>query len=745
MKIQSIFLFLAGILLPALSSAQDVSKIYGIVTNEKEERLIGATVYWEDTKVGTSTDIEGQFWLPKRSNEGVIMVKYVGYEPAQVTVLPGEDSLWIEVSGVALLNEVTVSERSFDNKVSTLETRNIESISSKELRKAPCCNLSESFETNGGVDVVYSNAVTGVKEIQMLGLRGVYSQFMVENRPTMNGIATPFAFEMVPGTWLESIQLAKGASTVKNGYAGISGQVNAELVKPHLDVPVFVNAFSSSEGRGELNLHLNKKGKGNFSNGLLLHGSAVRNRWDMNDDNFYDAPNRRQLNGLYRGWYETDGMCAQINVQAVTDRRLGGQINELPNSGGIFSVDQRNDRVEVWGKVGIEGLGGKPYKQVGNMFSASWHRANSLFGRNTYQATQRSMYFQSLYQTIIGTTDHQLVIAPSFQYDDIDEQVNEGDLSRTEVIPGAMVEYSFSRPNLKMEMPDLVLVLGARADWNSRFGWFFTPRMSAKYNFTPNSVVRVSGGYGYRSPNLMAENISLLAGNRALNFAKDLSYEAAWNYGVNYTQNFKIAGRSGSVTMDIYRTDFTRQILIDVDQSPTAIFFYNTPGASFANSALLMTQYNFFPGFDVKMAYKYNDVRATFSNGRLNTLPLVAKHRGLITMDYETPKKKWMFNTNIQITGPQRLPDNSQVPHDFVHDFPENSPTYALLNLQVTRRWGNFELYVGGENITNFQQHHAIIAANEPWSPYFNGSQIWAPMMGAVGYVGVRWEVKSEK
>ncbi len=744
MKIQSLFLFIAGFIFPALALAQDVSKIYGIVTNEKEERLIGATVYWADTKIGTVTDTEGQFWLPKRPNEGVITVKYVGYEPTEVTILPGEDSLWIEVAGVAVLQEVTVSERSFDNKVSTLSTRNIETIGSRELRKAPCCNLSESFETNGGVDVVYSNAVTGVKEIQMLGLRGIYSQFMVENRPTMNGIATPFAFEMVPGTWLESIQLAKGASTVKNGYAGISGQVNAELVKPHLDAPMFVNAFTSSEGRGELNLHLNKKGSKNYSNGLLLHGSAVRNRWDMNHDNFYDAPNRHQLNGLYRGWYESDGMCGQINVQAVTDRRLSGQIRELAGSDGLFSVDQRNDRVEVWGKLGIEGLGGKPYKQLGNMFSASLHRTNSLFGRNAYQAVQRSLYVQSLYQTIIQTTDHQLVIAPSFQYDDIDEKVNEGDLSRTEVIPGAMVEYTFNRPNLEMEMPDLVVVVGARADWNSRFGWLLTPRMSAKYNFTPDAVVRISAGYGYRSPNLMAENISLLASNRALNFAPGLSYEAAWNYGANFTQNFKIAGRSGSLALDVYRTDFTRQILVDVDQSPTTVFFYNTPGASFANSALLIAQYNFFPGFDLKLAYKYNDVRATFSNGRLNTLPLVAKHRGLITMDYETPNKRWMFNTNIQIIGPQRLPDNSAVPHEYVHDFPENSPTYALVNLQVTRRWGNFELYVGGENVGNFQQHHAIIAANEPWSPYFNGSQIWAPMMGAVGYLGVRWTVDAK-
>ncbi len=721
--------------------SQNSSPLKGIVTNEHEELLVGASVFWKDTKTGTVTDTAGRFSLPARDAEATLVVQYVGSSPAEIQVLPSENNLWIEVSGIAQLREVTVEGHGFDNKVSTLETRNVESIGSKELRKAPCCNLSESFETNGAVDVVYSNALTGVKEIQMLGLRGVYSQFMVENRPTMGGIATPFAFEYVPGTWLDGIQLAKGASTVKNGNAGISGQINTELVKPHLDKPVFVNAFTSTEGRGELNVHLNNKGKGKISNGLLLHGSFVENKWDMNDDNFYDSPSRQQLNGLYRVFYESPKMCAQFNVQALTDRRQGGQIAPFEGIPGLFSIDQNNDRVEVWGKVGYEGVGGKQYNQIGNMISASWHRTSALYGPNTYAAEQKSFYWQSLYQTIIGTTDHKIVVAPSLQYDDIQETVNEGDLSRREAVPGAMLEYTFSRPNLKLEIPDLVIVVGARADWNSRFDQLlFTPRVSAKYNFSQNSIVRVSAGRGYRSPNLMAENISLLASNRALNFADDLGLEEAWNYGVNFTQNFKVARRDASFSFDLYRTDFVQQILVDVDQSPTEVFFYNVDGKSFSNSLLATLQYSPFKGFDVKLAYKWNDVQATFSNGEMNTLPLVAKHRGLVTLDYTTPDKLWMFNTRVQIVGPQRLPDNSQVPHEYTHDFPEISPTYAIWNAQVTRRFGKkFEIYVGGENLNGYQQHAAIIAVEEPNSPYFNGSQIWAPIMGQVAYLGVRF------
>lgn len=732
-------IWILSLIFPLLLNAQAPKRIFGIVTNEKEELLVGATVRWDGTQLGAITDTLGRFWLPHQDKEAKLIVQYVGYTPAEVQVLPHEDSLWIEVSGVTALHEVTISEKGFDTRISTLETRNVERIQRNELRKAPCCNLSESFQTNGAADVTFSNALTGVKEIQMLGLRGIYGQFMVENRPTMGGIATPFAFEYIPGTWLDGIQLAKGASTVKNGYTGITGQINAELVKPHLDKPVFVNGFTSTEGRGEVNVHLNKKGKGPVSHGLLAHGSFVENRWDMNRDNFFDAPSRQQLNALYRTFYESGDWCGQINVQALTDRRQGGQMRPIEGIAGLFAVDQQNDRVEVWGKVGKEGLFSKPYNQIGNMASASWHRANSSFGSNRYTAEQKSLYWQSLYQTIIGTTDHQITVAPSVQYDRIAEKVNDSDLSRTEFVPGTMLEYTYSRPNLEMEIPDLVVVLGTRVDWNSRFGWFFTPRLSAKYNFSTESVVRISAGRGFRSPNLVAENISLLASNRPLHFAADLGYEDGWNYGVNFTQNFKALGRSGSFNLDLYRTDFTRQVLVDVDQSPTDVFFYNAAGQSFSNSLLATLQYNPVPGLDVKLAYKWNDVRATFSDGALRTLPLVAKHRGLITLDYTTPDKKWMFNTNIQIVGPQRLPDNSTIPHEYIHDFPETTPTYGLWSAQITRSWKNVEIYVGGENLTAFQQHAAIIAVSDPTSPYFNGSQIWAPIMGAVGYLGIRF------
>lgn len=754
-----IIVLTAGLLgiLATIVTAQPVSPpgafVSGIVTNEKEELLVGVSVFWKDTRKSTFTDENGAFSLPARDKEATLVVEYVGYQSAEVQVLPHETQLWIEVSGVKQLQEVTVSGRDFGTNISTIKPHNVEHITSKELRKAPCCNLSESFQTNGSIDVTYPNALTGIKEIQLLGLRGIYSQFLVENRPTMTGIATPFAFEYIPGTWLSGVDLAKGASSIKNGNNGITGQANAEIVKPDSDKPVFVNIFSSTEGRGEVNVHLNKKGELTH-NGLLLHGSFVENNWDMNRDHFKDSPDRQQLNGMYRWKYDGPAGCAQFNVQALADRRQSGQFRDIPGYlGPRFEINQQNDRVEAWVKYGKERIAGKPFMELGNILSGSWHRTVSQFGPNNYAAEQTSLYWQSLLQTILGNTNHTIVLASSIQYDDIRESVNEGRFDRRELMPGAMAEYTFSRPNSRMEIPDLVVVLGGRIDWNSRFGWQATPRLTAKYNFTPKSILRMSVGKGYRSPNPVAENISLLASNRRFLFSHpDLSNplgnnlaEIAWNYGLNYTQNFKILNRDASFGTDLYQTRFIRQLLVDVEQPPASdnslsVFYYFSEDLSYSNSALVNFQFSPLPGVELKFACKWNDVRATFADGLLKRVPLVARQRGLVSVDYETPGKRWAFNVYAQIVGPQRLPDNSFLPHELTHDFPVESPTFALWNAQVTWRLDkNIEWYAGCENIGGFQQHHLIIDPLNPGSPFFNGSQVWAPMMRQVGYLGMRW------
>lgn len=737
------FIIILTICWSALANGQD--KVSGTIRNEAGELLIGATVAWENTSIGTVSDTEGHFEISKTANTSNLIISYVGYEPMTVEIKPGQNEVIIEISGIATLSDVEVTARQRGNFTSTLATRNIESITQKELKKAPCCNLGESFESNAAVDVSYSDAITGAREIQMLGLRGIYTQLLLEKRPNYHGLGAAYALEYLPGTWLESIQISKGAGQIQTGFTGISGQINTEVVKPFNDKQLFVNLFGNQNGRAEANVHLNKKFNDKWSSGLLLHGNIQENEIDHDEDGFLNLPKKRVANAMYRLMFnDAKDFEGQFNVQAITDRRTAGQV--VPKGADpatYYRIKQDNDRLEVTGKLGYIGFA-EPYKSIGSIFSGTVHKMDAYYGNLNHRGTQRSFYTNLFYSTIIGHSDHQLITGTGFQYDEFEEYLDDTDFSRTERVPGVFAEYNFTHKNLgeRKWFEEFALIAGIRVDRHNLFGTLVTPRFNAKLNFTPESIFRVSAGRGFRSANILAENVSYLASSRRVIVSEPLEMEEAWNMGANYTQNFQLAEREGSVTVDVYRTDFVNQIILDTEQDYQNLFFYNLDGKSFSNSFLVTVNYELLKGLDVKLAYKYNDVKTTYQGG-LRERPLVAKHRGLATVDYETPNGRWMFNIITQIVGPQRLPDNSFIPGSVHVHQPEVSPTYALLNAQATWKLNDqWEFYVGGENLTNYIQHNPIIGSDAPFGEYFDATQIYAPIMGAQAYAGLRFGIK---
>lgn len=166
---------------------------------------------------------------------------------------PGRTFLEILLRSDNQLDEAVVTARGEANYLSRLSNVKTEVISSAGLNKMACCNLAESFENSAAVSVGYSDAVTGARQIRLLGLSGIYTAMLDENRPVMRGLAAPFGLSYIPGQWLESIQIAKGPSSVINGVEAISGQINVEHRKPTDEKPLFLNAFINSMLMAELN------------------------------------------------------------------------------------------------------------------------------------------------------------------------------------------------------------------------------------------------------------------------------------------------------------------------------------------------------------------------------------------------------------------------------------------------------------------------------------------------------------
>ncbi len=726
----------------------------GVVMSETGDTLAGAVVMWEDQSEQTVSGGKGQFELRTRPHHAHLQVSFVGFVVFEVEVPKKTTFLTLKLKSNDLLETVTVQSQR-GHAVSTLATRSLETIGQGELRKDACCNLSESFERSGSVDVSYQDGVTGAKEIQMLGLRGIYTQLQVENRQSYNGLATPFALEYLPGSWLESIQISKGVGSVVNGFSAMTGSVNAELQKPTKDKKMFLNLYGDGFQRFEANLHLNKVVSPKFSTGLLFHADLNEQQVDPDNDGFLNLPLKKQINGLYRLFYENDLLHAQVSVHGISERRRGGQLDKMATPQyPPYKIAQNTDRAEVFAKLAYKGFA-EPYRSLGSQWSASYHDLRSNYG-NRYQhnGTQRSFYGNVIYNSIFGTTDHKISTGFSGQIDDFKEFINEKNISRIDKTVGVFGEYTYNRPAPEMgeDINDWTIVVGARADYHSRIGGIFiTPRLHVKYNFSENTVLRFAGGRGVRAANVLVENIGSMVTNRQIEINNSLKLEDAWNVGLSFVHKFFV-GESGNINLsaDIYRTDFVNQIVADFDSDHTKIQFYNLNGKSFSNAGMIMLNFDHIlpnilgGGLTSKLVFKFNDVRSTFG-GKLLETPLVPRSRGLVTLDWKSKNEKLAISNSAQRIGAQRLATTHVFPHE-IHKTLSTAqltgiaPSFWLFNSQISYKFlPNLEFYLGGENLADFRQQNPIISANDPTDAYFDAMQIYAPLTGRRVYGGLRW------
>ena len=647
------------------------------------------------------------------------------------------------------LKTVIVESNKKGLKKSISGTTNTTLVTSKELLKAACCNLAESFETNPSIDVNFSDALTGTKQIKMLGLTSPYIMITEENIPSVRGASQAYGLSFTPGTWVESIQITKGAGSVVNGYESISGQINTELIKPVKDIPFFLNAYGSTDSRFELNTHFNKKVSDHWATSLFVHGNARVSKNDMNDDGFLDNPLGKQFNIANRWQYlnPQTGWVTFLNLRYMNDKKQTGEINFDPNRDRLttnyWGSEINTERIDFSSKIGYV-FKDMPFQSIGFQNAFSNHNQESYFGLNQYNIKQQSYYSNLIFNSIIDNTKNKFVTGLNFTYDKYSEFVNLADVSRIDNSVGAFFEYTYDN-NDKFSY-----ILGGRFDYHNRLGAFFTPRLHVKYNPWDKSVFRFSAGRGKRAANIYAENQNLFASSRVFSVLDTngkiygLDPEIAWNYGISFTQNFKFFGMNADSTIDFYRTDFQNQAVVDVMNSPQQVLFYNLRGKSFANSLQLDFNLEIIKHLNLRTAYKYYDISTDYLSGSFQR-PLQAKHRFFANIEFATHiiehGKQWKFDFTTNWLGKQQLPNTASNPSQ--DRLPEFSPSFAVMNTQITRTFSStFEMYIGGENIGNYRQDKAILGFDNPFGPNFDTSIVYAPVFGQMYYAGLRFKIK---
>lgn len=752
-----IILFLCGVAVHAQE------KLNGKVLDEQGQPLPGASVSWLNTNIYTSTIEDGTFSLPYSQQYSELLISYIGYTTDTLTVnTPDYVTHTMSVSKGSDLDEVVVDKTRKSLERSQVSAANVSTMGSKELLKAACCNIAESFETNPSIDVNFSDALTGARQIRMLGLNSPYLLISEENIPSVRGASQAYGLTFVPGTWVESIQITKGAGSVINGYESISGQINYELLKPVDDIPFFLNVYGDMGSRFEVNTHFNKKLSEKWSSSLFVHGNTRVGKNDMNNDGFLDNPLAKQINVMNR-WQYTDaekGWVSFINMRYMRDEKQTGELDFDPARDRMttnhWGSEINTDKLDLSAKLGYV-FPDMPFQSIGVQTSFNWHNQGSYFGLREYNIEQKSFYSNLIFNSIINNTMNKFSTGINVTYDDYAEFVGLTALSgvtnfsRADNSVGAFFEYTYCNSD------DFSLVAGGRFDVHNRLGAFFTPRVHMRYNPWDSATIRASAGRGKRAANIFAENQSLFGSSRAFTIAGSggslygLDPEIAWNYGVSFIQNFPLFNKNAEFVIDFYRTDFQNQAVVDVFASPQQVLFYNLEGRSYANSLQLELNYELARHFNIRTAYKYYDIQTDYTNAGLNyssgmqERPLQARHRFFTNLAYETHIKdggrQWKFDVTYNLMGRQRLPFTGTNPAN--EQFPDYSPSFSLINMQVTKTFSSvFEVYVGGENIGNYQQDRAILGAGNPFGPYFDTSVIYAPVFGQMYYAGLRFKIK---
>ena len=735
------------VLFTIVHSAIAQNTLHGTVIDENNQPIYGASVIWENTQIGTSTNEIGNFELPFDAQSNKLLVSFVGYK-SQVLVITSK-FIRVKLYLDGALDEVIISASKRGMIKSQKVTANTVVMSDAELLKAACCNLSESFETNPSIDVNYSDAISGSRQIKMLGLTSPYILIAEENIPSVRGASQAYGLSFTPGPWVESIQVTKGAGSVINGYESISGQINTELIKPATAIPYYLNIFGSTDSRYELNSHIGEKISDKLATTLFIHGNLRLGKNDMNHDGFLDSPVGSQINILNRWQYQNNkkGIVSFFNIRYMNDEKQGGQAKFQPKldkgTTNYWGSEINTQKVDLSGKLGYV-FPDMPFQSIGIQMAYSYHNQNSYFGLKTYDIKQNSVYGNLIFNSIINNTMNKFSTGINFTYDNYDEFLFQNYLtnwSRTDNSIGAFFEYTYDN------LTNFSVILGGRLDYSNRLGVFATPRIHARYVAWENGVFRASMGRGKRAANIFAENQNLFASSRELIVAQEggklygLNPEIAWNYGLSFNQKFTLLGKNVDAGFDLYRTDFKNQAVVDVDASPQKAIFHNLDGVSYANALQIDFNIELIKHLNVRTAYKYYDIKTQYYTGKFSR-PLQAKDRFFVNAEYQTHNRgngNWKFDATYNWLGKQRLPNTASNPIN--EQYTSFSNPFSTVNVQVTKVFSDkFEVYVGGENITNYRQPRPILGSDAPFGPYFDASMIYGPLFGQMYYGGLRYK-----
>ena len=728
--------------------------VFELINNDSLSPLTGVNVYYPSSSSGTITNSDGFFNIAKNPNYKTLIFSYTGYQTDTLEI-NNKKEINIVMSEGKILKDLIVEFKKGSYTFSKMDPRNAHLIGQDELRKAACCNLAESFETNPSIDATFTDAITGTKQIQMMGLSGKYVQMLSGNIPIIRGISILNGLRQIPGSFIHEMAVSKGSGSVLNGYESMVGQININLKQPENAEKLHLNFYLNQGGRSEYNAFFSKKFNNKWSTTLLAHFEDQQRTNDRNKDGFLDNPLRNDF-VFHNQWnYRSKLIHMELGINGVTGKTESGKKQKWLDTAipVDYGVDMTTNKINGFAKIGYL-FPNDDFKSLALQLSSTYNKQNSTIGPTVYIGSQYSGYANLIYQQEVGINkdENYFKVGASCQLDSLSENVQSFTVHPPinrflEIVPGVFGEFTHNSEKFG-------LITGLRGDYTSFYNtYFLTPRLHFRYSPNTDLAFKFMAGSGRRTPFMLMENMGYMASSRnwiidenvygIQGLMDDVGQEYSLNLGLAMVKEFTFLNRDGVLTLDAYHTSFINQLVIDLYQSARELHFYALNGKSFSNSFQSEINFSVNRRLDIRTAYRFLDVKTKYKSGLIEK-PLLSKHRGFLNIAYSTRKiknRQWKIDLTTQWIGSQRIPFTGD--NDSLFQLLERSEGYLLLNGQLTRTFGKkIDAYLGVENALNYRQVNPILSSENPYSEYFDSALIWAPIFGRMIYLGFRFTIK---
>tara|TARA_B110000977_G_scaffold34223_1_gene45723 strand:- start:6157 stop:8400 length:2244 start_codon:yes stop_codon:yes gene_type:complete len=712
--------------------------------------LEGASVIVKDFNVGTITDASGAFSLTLSNIKNTkITISYLGYKSFNLKITKISNDLGnIELVSDDKLDEVVISGTL--KPVSRLKSPvSVEVYAESFFKANPTSSIFEALDIINGVRPQLNCNVCSTGDIHINGQEGSYTMILIDGLPIVSGLSSVYGVSGIPQSLIERIEIIKGPASTLYGSEAIGGVINLITKIPENASRFSFDSFTSNWG--DLNLDLGHQYRlSKKINGLLgVNYFKYSNPVDNNSDGFTDLTLQDRISVFNK---LNIGKRLSFASRFVYEDRWGGEMNWNPTFRGgdlVYGESIYTSRVELFGTY-------KFNNEISFQFSFNDHNQNSVYGTTLFKADQSIAFGQFIWNRTIKK--HDLVIGAAYRFTFYDDNttatfneflgINKEEITQ---LPGVFIQDEIKFNELNS------LLLGFRYDYNSIHGTIFTPRLNYKIsNQDLSSILRISIGSGYRIAQIFTEDHAALTGARDVVFLNDLEPEMSWNINLNYV--YKMYLKQGHILnfdASIFRTDFSNKILPNYDTDPNLIIFDNLSGKSVTQGISLNFNSVFQNGLRISLGATYID--SYIDSKGLKKIPyLTEKFQGVWNIKYEFQKSNITLDFTGTITGPLKLPLLGDL--DPRSQF---SPTFNIINLQLTKGWNNsYELYGGVKNILNFTPaDNSIARAFDPFdrevkfdasgaaqvspgNPYaltFDPSYVYASNQGFRFFIGFRY------